>query len=286
MANILYGAPVAQAINERTAGIVRKLAAVNIVPTLAIVRLGENADDIAYEKGAIKRCESLGMKVITVTMKDDVSAEEFCERLKTLNDDPAIHGILLFRPLPWHINEDTARNLISPQKDLDGCCDLSLAALLTGKGDGFAPATAQAVVEMLEYYQIPVKGARTAVLGRSLVIGKPVALLLLNRHATVTICHTRTANLQEICRESDIIVAATGQMESLNRRYFRAGQTVIDVGISYNEKKQKLCGDVLYEEVEPLVDNITPVPKGVGSVTTAVLANHLALAAERTISHE
>lgn len=286
MANILYGAPVAQAINERTAGIVRKLAAVNIVPTLAIVRLGENADDIAYEKGAIKRCESLGMKVITVTMKDDVSAEEFCERLKTLNDDPAIHGILLFRPLPWHINEDTARNLISPQKDLDGGCDLSLAALLTGKGDGFAPATAQAVVEMLEYYQIPVKGARTAVLGRSLVIGKPVALLLLNRHATVTICHTRTANLQEICRESDIIVAATGQMESLNRRYFRAGQTVIDVGISYNEKKQKLCGDVLYEEVEPLVDNITPVPKGVGSVTTAVLANHLALAAERTISHE
>jgi methylenetetrahydrofolate dehydrogenase (NADP+)/methenyltetrahydrofolate cyclohydrolase len=286
MAEILYGAPVAKAINERTAKIVEKLAGKDTVPTLAIIRVGEREDDLAYEKAAIKRCEALGMRVMPVAMPADIDEATFFGCLQEVNANPEIHGILLFRPLPEQLDEEKARNLISPAKDLDGGSDLALASLLTGKGEGFAPATAQAVIEILDYYQIPIKGVRTAVLGRSLVIGKPVSLLLLNRHATVTICHSRSENLAAICRENDIVVAAIGKMETLDGKYFRAGQTVIDVGISYNEEKQKLCGDVLFEQVEPLVERITPVPKGVGSVTTAILANHLALAAERTINCE
>jgi methylenetetrahydrofolate dehydrogenase (NADP+)/methenyltetrahydrofolate cyclohydrolase len=286
MAEILYGTPVAKAINERTAKIVEKLAGKDTVPTLAIIRVGEREDDLAYEKAAIKRCEALGMRVMPVAMPADIDEATFFGCLQEVNANPEIHGILLFRPLPEQLDEEKARNLISPAKDLDGGSDLALASLLTGKGEGFAPATAQAVIEILDYYQIPIKGVRTAVLGRSLVIGKPVSLLLLNRHATVTICHSRSENLAAICRENDIVVAAIGKMETLDGKYFRAGQTVIDVGISYNEEKQKLCGDVLFEQVEPLVERITPVPKGVGSVTTAILANHLALAAERTINCE
>ena len=286
MANILYGAPVGKALNEKTLEIVEKLKEKGITPTLATVRVGAKDDDIAYEKNAVKRCEALGMKVVTTVMAEDVEAEAFYEKMKQLSSDPAIHGILLFRPLPCHIDEEKARNLIVPEKDVDGCCDLSLASLLTGKGNGFPPATAQAVMEILNYYKIPVKGAKAAVLGRSLVIGKPVALLLLNNNATVTICHTRTLNTEEVCRNSDIIVSATGQIESFGRSYFRSGQTVIDVGIKYSEEKQRICGDIIFEEGEPRVENMTPVPKGVGSVTTAVLAYHLAMAAERTITHE
>ena len=286
MAEILYGAPVAKAINERTAKIVEKLAGKGMIPTLAIIRVGEREDDQAYEKAAIKRCEALGMRVMAAAMPADVDETTFFSCLQEVNANPEIHGILLFRPLPEHLDEEKARNLISPAKDLDGGSDLALASLLTGKGEGFAPATAQAVIEILDYYQIPIKGVRTAVLGRSLVIGKPVSLLLLNRHATVTICHSRSEDLAAMCRENDIVVAAIGKMEMLDGKYFRAGQTVIDVGISYNEEKQKLCGDVLFEQAEPLVERITPVPKGVGSVTTAILANHLALAAERTINCE
>ena len=286
MAEILYGAPVAKAINERSAKIVEKLAGKDIVPTLTIIRVGEREDDLAYEKAAIKRCEALGMRVMPVAMPADIDEATFFGCLQEVNANPEIHGILLFRPLPEQLDEEKARNLISPAKDLDGGSDLALASLLTGNDEGFAPATAQAVIEILDYYRIPIKGVRTAVLGRSLVIGKPVSLLLLNRHATVTICHSRSENLAAICRENDIVVAAIGKMETLDGKYFRAGQTVIDVGISYNEEKQKLCGDVLFEQVEPLVERITPVPKGVGSVTTAILANHLALAAERTINCE
>ena len=221
-----------------------------------------------------------------MALENDISPQDFYAQLEKLNADQSIHGILLFRPLPKQLDEEKARNLISLEKDLDGGSDAALAALLTGKKEGFAPATAQAVIEILDHYQIPIKGKKATVLGRSLVIGKPVALLLMQRNATVTVCHSQSLNTEEICRGSDIIVAATGKMESLDHRYFSADQTVIDVGISYNEKKAKLCGDVLFEEAEPLVGHITPVPKGVGSVTTAVLAHHLALAAERTINHE
>ena len=286
MAEILYGLPVAQALNQKTALIVERLAHEGIVPTLAIVRVGERADDLAYEKGALKRLQSLNMQVRSVALENDISPQDFYQQLEKLNADPAIHGILLFRPLPKQLDEEKARNLISLEKDLDGGSDAALAALLTGKKEGFAPATAQAVIEILDHYQIPIRGKKATVLGRSLVIGKPVALLLMQRNATVTVCHSQSLNTEEICRGSDIIVAATGKMESLDHRYFSADQTVIDVGISYNEKKAKLCGDVLFEEAEPLVGHITPVPKGVGSVTTAVLAHHLALAAERTINHE
>ena len=184
------------------------------------------------------------------------------------------------RPLPKHLDNEKARQYIKPCKDVDGCTDGSLAGVFTDSNIGFAPCTAQAAIEILDYYNIDVKGKNVVILGRSLVIGKPVSMLLLNKNATVTICHTKTKDVEKIAAKSDIIIAATGQMESIDASYVNPDQTIIDVGITYNETKQKLCGDVLFEEVEPIVKNITPVPGGVGSVTTSVLVKHVIEAAK------
>ncbi len=283
MANILYGADVAKAINERTISTVNQLKAKGINPTLAILRVGERSDDISYERGTIKRCEAVGVEVKKVVLDAEIRKEEFYLALDQLNNDDSVHGILMFRPLPKHLDNEKARKQINPDKDVDGCTDLSLAGVFTNSAMGFAPCTAQAAVEMLDYYGIDVAGKNVAVLGRSLVVGKPVSMLLMNKNATVTVCHTKTVNTAEISKKADIIIACTGKMESLNAQYFSENQTVIDVGINFNEVKGKLCGDVLFEEAEPIVANISPVPKGVGSVTTAVLVNHVAVAAERTI---
>lgn len=282
MANILYGADVAKAINERTIALVSQLKEKDIHPTLAILRVGERSDDISYEKGTTKRCEAVGIEVKKIVLDQNVSSEQFFQTLEQLNNDPTVHGILMFRPLPKHLDNERARKAINPEKDVDGCTDLSLAGVFTNSEIGFAPCTAQAAMEMLDYYHIDVKGKNAVVLGRSLVVGKPVSMLLLNKNATVTTCHTKTVNVTEISSKADIIIACTGQMESLTKDYFSPNQIVIDVGINFNEAKGKLCGDVLFEEVEPIVAAISPVPKGVGSVTTAVLVNHVAIAAERT----
>jgi len=283
MANLLKGKDVAASINEQSINNVAKLKENNIVPTLAIFRVGEKDSDLSYEKGALKRCEEVGVKVVKYVFNEDVSVDEFYAKLLEANKDNNIHGILVFRPLPKRFDDNFLRNLINVDKDIDGCSDLSLAAIFTNKEKGFAPCTAQAAVEILKYYNIDVTGKNVVVIGRSLVIGKPVSMLLLNKNATVTICHTKTVNIQEITKKADIIICASGQMESINKDYVTNGQTIIDVGISYNEVKQKLCGDALFEEVEPIVDNITPVPGGVGSVTSSILVNHITIAALRTL---
>ena len=283
MAEILRGKEVAAAINERAGKLAAELAEKGVKPTLAIVRVGEKEDDISYERGAVKRCSDIGVQVISAVFSEDVTQEDFYFALDELNSAPGIHGILMLRPLPKPLDNEKARNYIAPEKDVDGCTDGSLAGIFTNSGIGFAPCTAQAAVEVLDHYGIDPTGKNITVLGRSLVVGKPLALMLMNRNATVTVCHTRTVGETEIAKRADILIAAIGKMEHVGKDYVSPGQTVIDVGISSNTEKKKLCGDCLFEEVEPIVDKITPVPGGVGSVTTAVLVSHVVEAAAKSI---
>ncbi len=283
MAELLKGAPVAAALSEQTAADVAELKEKGVVPTLAIFRVGERDDDLSYERGAMKRCEKVGVAVKNVVLPADVDSDTFFRTLEELNQDPAVHGILMFRPLPRQLDGERARKALSPAKDVDGCTDGSLAGVFTNTALGFPPCTARAAMEILKYYGVELKGKRVAVIGRSLVIGRPVAMMLMHANATVTICHTRTVDVPSVTREADIVIAASGQMESVGADYLRQGQTVIDVGIGWNEEKQKLCGDVKFEEAEPVVAAITPVPGGVGSVTTAVLCRHVVEAAQRTL---
>ena len=285
MANLLKGKEVAAAINERSKKDVEDLKSKGITPTLAILRVGNKENDLSYERGAIKRCAEVGVEVKSVVLDEDVNKETFYKTLGELNDDNSVHGILVFRPLPKELDNELARNSIKAYKDVDGSGDSSLVGVFTNTKLGFAPCTAEAAMEILDYYNIDVKSKNVVVLGRSLVIGKPISMLLLNKNATVTICHTKTNDIPSITKKADIVIAATGQMESLNKDYFCDGQTIIDVGISWNEAKQKLCGDVLFDEVEMLAENITPVPGGVGSVTTSILVNHVVEAAKRTIDN-
>lgn len=284
MAELLKGAPVAAALSEQMAEEIAALRSRCVTPTLAILRVGERDDDLSYERGAMKRCAQVGIDVRNVVLSADVDSETFFRTLDELNHDSSVHGILMFRPLPKQLDGEKARKMLAPEKDVDGCTDGSLAGVFTNTALGFPPCTAQAAMEILKYYGIDPKGKKAAVIGRSLVIGRPVAMMLMHANATVTICHTRTQDVPSVTKSADIVVAASGQMESVGAEHLREGQIVIDVGIGWNEAKQKLCGDVRFEEAEPAVQAITPVPGGVGSVTTAVLCKHVVEAARRTIA--
>ncbi|WP_028235422.1 bifunctional 5,10-methylenetetrahydrofolate dehydrogenase/5,10-methenyltetrahydrofolate cyclohydrolase [Pseudobutyrivibrio sp. MD2005] len=281
MAKLLKGKEVVEALNNKLSKEVEALNDRGINPTLGILRVGDRADDLSYERGAIKRCEQVGVKVQVTALPADVSADEFFATLDKLNNDINIHGILMFRPLPKHIDGEKARKMLSADKDVDGCTDLSLAGVFTNTKLGFSPCTAEAAMEILKYYDVQVAGKKVAVIGRSLVIGRPVAMLLMHENATVTICHTKTKDVPAITKDADIVVVASGQMESVGKEYLREGQTVIDVGISWNDEKNKLCGDVRTDEVVDIVDAITPVPGGVGGVTTSILVKHVVEAASR-----
>ena len=280
MANLLKGKIVAEEINKRSIELVNELKEKDVIPTLAIVRVGENEADLSYERGALKRANEIGVAVKQIALPSDISYDSFYTTLDELNEDDNIDGILLLRPVPKTLDNEKARNYIKAENDVDGCTDASLAGVFTNTDVGFAPCTAQAAIEILDYYNIDVKGKNIVVIGRSLVVGKPLSMLLLNKNATVTICHSKTIGIENITKNADIVIAATGQMESLNSNYFSNKQTVIDIGINYNEVKQKLCGDVLFEAVEPIVTNITPVPGGVGAVTNSVLINHVVIACQ------
>ena len=284
MAELLKGAPVAAAINDKTRSIVAALGKIDVVPTLAILRVGQRVDDLSYERGAMKRCEELGVAVRQVILTENASEEEVLSAIDQLNKDTSVHGVLIFRPMPKHIRDEAVRSALAPEKDVDGITDGSLAGVFTGSGRGFAPCTAQAVVEILEHYGVELSGKSAVVVGRSLVVGRPAAMLLMAKNATVTICHTRTKDLPAVTRRAEIIVAAAGQMRALGGEHFAEGQTVVDVGIHWNEKIGKLCGDVRFEEAESLVAAITPVPGGVGAVTTALLIRHVAEAAAKQMA--
>lgn len=282
-AELLKGAPVAAALNESTAAAVELLKTHNIVPTLAIVRLGERDDDLAYERGAEKRCAALGIAVKKCTLPQDTPQDVLCQLLHNLSTDSTIHGILMFRPLPAHINEAAAVAEIPVEKDMDGITKQSLAELCTASGKGFAPCTAEAVLQILRHYYGSdfCRGKRAVIIGRSETVGLPASLLLLGANATVTVCHRHTQDLPGICRSADIVVSACGRTDSLGAEYFSPSQIVIDVGIGWSEEKQKLCGDVKTEEAAEIVSAITPVPGGVGAVTTAMLASHTVRAAAK-----
>ena len=281
MAEILKGSAAAAAINERTAAAVNELKEAGVTPTLCIVRVGERPDDLSYERGALKRADAVGIEVVKRLFPADVTEEELLEAIGDINRDDSIHGVLMFRPLPRHINESKVCNALAPEKDMDGITDMSMAGVYAQKKLGFPPCTAQAVIELIDHYGVDLTGKNTAVIGRSLVIGKPVTMMLIKKNATVTVCHTRTRDVAKICRAADVIVAAAGSAGMVNADFVREGQTVIDVGINWSEEKQKIVGDVDFEAVEPIVDSISPVPGGVGGVTTSVLMSHVAEAAKR-----
>ncbi len=281
MAQILKGSLVTAAINEKIQSDVDRLKERGIIPTLAILRVGDRSDDISYERNAMKRCALVGVEVKNVILPAEVSQEELMAKLDELNRDNSVHGIIYFRPLPAHLDDEALRRALNPEKDVDGVTDASLAGVFSGSASGFSPCTAQACIEILDHFGIEISGRRAAVIGRSLVVGKPAAMLLTNRSATVTICHTKTQNAPEITRGADIVIVAAGKAETIGSAYFSPGQTVIDVGINWNEEKGKLCGDVRFDEAEPVVGAITPVPGGVGTVTTSVLVSHVVEAAKR-----
>ncbi len=280
MAEIWKGAPVSAALTEELARRTEALKGRGVVPCLAILRVGERADDLAYERGALKRCEKVGIKARQFILPADVKQDVLMETIAEINADESIHGSLMFHPLPKTLDEKAACAALDPRKDIDGITVGSLARIYAGSGEGYAPCTAQSCMELLNHYGVDVTGKRVAVIGRSLVIGRPVAMLLMAANGTVTLCHTKTRNMPEIVREADIVVVAAGKAEAIGREYFRAGQVVLDVGINWSEARQKLVGDVDFENVVSIVDAITPVPSGVGAVTTAVLCKHVVEAAE------
>ena len=278
MATILKGAPVVAAMNEANAARCAALKARGVTPTLAVVRVGARPDDLSYEKGVLTRCGKVGVEVKQFLLPEDAAQEQLLDVIAQVNADPAIHGCLLFRPLPKQFDDRTIRAALAPEKDIDGITDGSLAGVFTNSAIGYPPCTAQACLEILKYYQVPLSGKRVVVVGRSLVVGKPAAMMLDRENATVTLCNSRTQNLPEVCKQADIVVVAMGKMAAVGADCLRAGQTVVDVGIHVNEEG-KLCGDVQFAAAEPVVDAITPVPGGVGTVTTSVLVGHVVQAA-------
>ena len=283
MAEVLKGNAVTAALTEKMTAKVAELKEKGVTPTLAILRVGERADDISYEKGAMKRCDAVGVAVKQVLLPADVDQDTLMKEVKALNEDKGVHGVLIFRPLPKHLDEEAVRAALAPEKDVDGITDGSLAGVFTGSGLGYPPCTADACMKILDHYGVDCKGKRAAVIGRSLVVGRPAALMLMAKNATVTICHTKTVDMPSVTKEADIVVVAAGKMETIGAEYFRPGQVVVDVGINWNEEKGKLCGDVKFDEAEPIVSAITPVPGGVGTVTTYVLVSHVVDAAEKTL---
>ncbi|HIT01244.1 MAG TPA: bifunctional 5,10-methylenetetrahydrofolate dehydrogenase/5,10-methenyltetrahydrofolate cyclohydrolase [Candidatus Enterenecus merdae] len=285
MAELWKGAPAAAALTQRVADQAAALRANGVTPTLAIVRVGERPEDLAYERGALKRCEQAGVAVRPFLLSQQVGQEELLDVIAQINSDPAIHGCLLFRPLPPHLDEAAVCAALSPAKDVDGVTAGSLAAVFSGTGQGFPPCTAQACLELLDFHGYDLTGKRAVVVGRSLVIGRPVAMLLLQRNATVTLCHTRTADLAAECRRADVLIAAAGRAGVIGPDCLAPGQVVLDVGINAGADGG-LVGDVDFPAAQSLAAAITPVPGGVGSVTTSVLISHVVRAAQRATNQE
>lgn len=272
----LRGKKVSDGIKEYVS---KELETLTFVPKLAIVRVGENPDDMSYERGATKKLKSFGLDVASYVFPQDISDEDFKKAFKDINEDDEVTGILLLRPLPRTINGKDIENMIDPKKDLDGISPINIAKVFAGDTTGFSPCTAEAVIEVLKAYDIELTGKRVTVVGRSMVVGKPVSMLLLKENATVTMTHTKTVDLRKTCSDAEIVIAAAGRAKMLNSDYCGQDAVMIDVGINVDENG-KLCGDVDYATLDGKASAATPVPGGVGTVTTAVLAKHLIQAAK------
>ena len=273
------------ALQARTAALQEK----GVTATLGIIRLGENPSDLSYEKGATKRAEEVGVAVKNYILPETATKEEVLAVIDEVNADASIHGVLMFRPLPKHLKgaQDEICNRLDPKKDVDSMTHMSNAGVFEGQNLGFAPCTPAACMEILDHYNIDCTGKKAVVIGRSLVVGKPAAMMLMGKNATVTVCHTKTVDTAAVCREADIIISAAGVLNSLTKDFVRPGQIVIDVSMNWNPEKITtkgkggMSGDAIFDEVEPIVEAITPVPGGVGAVTTSVLMKHVIESAER-----
>ena len=281
MASILKGAPVVAAMNERNAALCEQLKTKGVVPTLAVVRVGAREDDLSYERGVMTRCGKVGVEVKQYLLPADAAQDDLLKVIAEINADDAIHGCLLFRPLPKQFDDRTVRAALAPEKDIDGITDGSLAGVFTNTDLGYAPCTAQACLEILKHYNVPLSGKRAVVVGRSLVVGKPAAMMLDRENATVTLCHTRTADLAAECRRAELLIAAAGRAGIIGANCLSPGQVVIDVGINVDAAGH-LVGDVDFAAAEAVVGAVTPVPGGVGAVTTSVLARHVLDAAAKS----
>ena len=273
----LRGKQIADRIKEECLDFVGKYN--GIMPALAILRVGHKEADISYERGIKKRFVDCGLEAKDYELPEDVSNEEFQKVFDFINQDPEIHGILVMRPLPKHIDEAAMLQKMDPRKDLDGITDASVAGVMRGDPEAFAPCTAQAVVEILKGYGIELCGKEVCIIGRSMVVGKPLSMLLLKENATVTVCHSKTEHLKETASRADILVAAIGRAKQISSGYVKEDAVVVDVGINVDEEG-KLCGDCDWDQIILKAGAATPVPGGVGTVTTAVLAKHLVQAAK------
>ncbi len=275
MGEIIKGKPVGDALSEILKGECEALVKEGIQPKLAILRVGAKPNDLSYERGALKKCDTIGIVAEVTELSEDTTQEQYIEALEKLNKDSSVHGILTFRPLPKGIDEEVIKNVISPEKDVDCFSPMNTAKLMEGDKTGFPPCTPTAVVEILKHYNVPLKGANVVVLGRSMVVGKPVSMLLLGENATVTICHSKTQDLPKVCSQADVLVAGVGRARMVTSDYIKEGAVVIDVGINAKPEGGGICGDVDTDDVVEKASMVTPVPAGVGSVTTSILAKHV-----------
>lgn len=274
MGTLIKGKPVADKIKEELKSEIKELKVKGIIPKLAIIRVGDDPGDMAYERGAIKAMVGINIETDVRVLSKNITQAEFIDELNSINDDVSVHGILILRPLPKQLDENVIKKVIVPEKDVDCFSPVNVAKVFEGDETGFPPCTPSAVMEILRFYEIPLKGKNTVVIGRSMIVGKPVAMLLLKEHATVTICHSRTTDLPLVASAAELVVVGIGRAKMINSNYIQDGAIVIDVGINMDEDG-KLCGDADTDDCIKKASLITPVPGGVGSVTTSVLAKHV-----------
>ena len=279
----MEGKPVVQQLRENIKNRISKLKAEHITPTLLLIRVGEREDDISYERGIIKNCSLLGIKVDVKCLPSEMEMEEVIKVMEEANQDARIHGIMLFRPLPAQLNLDILSSIIDPVKDVDCMSPINLEKVFEGSGTGYAPCTPKAVIELLKFYEIPLKGANVTIAGRSLVVGKPLAMLLLDENATVTICHSRTKEMPAVTSKAEIVVAAIGKAKFMTEEYFNKDSIIVDVGIN-DDGNGKICGDVDFDAVFEKVRAINPAVGGVGTITNTILLDHVVQACERLTS--
>lgn len=280
MGMLLSGIPVSEELCCRVRAGTARLREHGVVPTMGIVRVGARPEDISYERGATKRAQSLGVAVARTLLPEDVEEQELIEVLRDVNESPRVHGCLLFRPLPPHLNTPAVLSILRPEKDIDSMTGASMGGLMVQGAAGFPPCTAAACLELLQHYQITLPGKNIVIVGTGVTVGMPTAILLMNQGATVSACNIFTDPkwMQELCQKADIIISAAGKAGLIGREHVRAGQVVVDVGVSPGPDGQ-LRGDVDYDQVQPIVAAITPVPGGVGAVTSTVLSAHTVKAA-------
>ena len=274
MGQVIKGKPVADKISEELVQEIEELKGKGIEPKLSILRVGARPDDLAYERGALGRCKKVGITTEVIELPEDITQDDFVKELEKLNDDKAVNGILIFRPLPEQLDESVIKYVISPEKDVDCLSPVNVGKMTEGDKTGFPPCTPTAVMEILKYYEVDLEGKDCAIIGASMVVGKPAALLLLNENATISVCHIFTKDSAKVASQAEVVVVGVGVPKLVKENWIGNGAVVIDVGINVDEEGN-LCGDVDFEGVKDKAAMITPVPGGVGSVTTSILAKHV-----------